>query len=115
MSRETGSTPKPSTPKRKSASAQKGTAASAAAAASTSKSKHAPADAQQVSTLRYGIARDPEPEINIVNLSDTEYVLLQAVRELGAGKVEVVVQGSRIVEITRSQRVAVEAAQESWS
>ncbi|MGO4262498.1 hypothetical protein [Lysobacter sp. TAB13] len=71
--------------------------------------------APQVSTVRYEIARDPEPEINIVNLSDTEYVLLKAVRELGAGKIEVVVQDSRIVEITRSQRVPVEVAGESWS
>ncbi|MBT2749375.1 MULTISPECIES: hypothetical protein [unclassified Lysobacter] len=70
--------------------------------------------APRVSTVRYEIARDSEPEINIVNLSDTEYVLLKAVRELGAGKIDVVVQDSRIVEITRSQRVPVEVAGESW-
>jgi len=72
-------------------------------------------DAQQVSTVRYPIARDPEPEINIVNLSDTEYVLLNAVRELRAGRIEVVIQDTRIVEITRTQRVEVDAAQESWA
>lgn len=72
-------------------------------------------DAQNVSTVRYPIARDPEPEINIVNLSDTEYVLLNAVRELRAGRIEVVVQDARIVEITRTQRVEVDAAQESWA
>lgn len=71
----------------------------------------------QVSTVRYEAAREREPEINIVNLSDSEYVLLKAVRELGAGKVEILVQGSRIVEITRTQRVTVEAADagESWA
>lgn len=52
-------------------------------------------------------ARPPavEPEINIVNLSDSEYQLLSAVRELGQGQIEVVVHSSRIVRITRSQRL----------
>ncbi|MGH8080564.1 MAG: hypothetical protein ACREP7_08320 [Lysobacter sp.] len=72
-------------------------------------------DTAQVSTVRYEAARELEPEINIVNLSDTEYVLIKAVRELGAGKVEILVAGSRIVEITRSQRVTVEVAGESWA
>ncbi|MGJ7904677.1 hypothetical protein [Lysobacter sp. 1R34A] len=48
-----------------------------------------------------------EPEINIVNLSDSEYQLLSAVRELGQGQIEVVVHSSRIVRITRSQRLPV--------
>jgi len=48
-----------------------------------------------------------EPEINIVNLSDSEYQLLTAVRELGQGQIEVVVHSSRIVQITRSQRLPV--------
>ncbi|ALN94005.1 DUF2292 domain-containing protein [Lysobacter gummosus] len=83
--------------------------------AATRARKPAAGTEPQVSTVRYEIARDPEPEINIVNLCDTEYVLLKAVRELGAGKIEVVVQDSRIVEITRSQRVPVEVAGESWT
>ncbi|MGO1069918.1 hypothetical protein [Lysobacter sp. CA199] len=85
-----------------------------------SRARKPPAGAEttQVSTVRYEIARDREPEINIVNLSHTEYVLLKAVRELGAGRIEVAVQGSRIVEITRTQRVVVDtldAAGESWA
>ncbi|MGO1000606.1 DUF2292 domain-containing protein [Lysobacter sp. CA196] len=48
-----------------------------------------------------------DPEINIVNLSDSEYQLLSAVRELGQGQIEVVVHSSRIVQITRSQRLPV--------
>lgn len=96
--------------------ASKATAAATATKPAAATRKRATADdAQQVSTVRYPIARDPEPEINIVNLSDTEYVLLNAVRELRAGRIEVVVQGSRIVEITRTQRVEVDAAQESWA
>jgi hypothetical protein len=83
--------------------------------ATATRKRAAADDAQQVSTVRYPIARDPEPEINIVNLSDTEYVLLNAVRELRAGRIEVVIQGTRIVEITRTQRVEVDAAQESWA
>ncbi|ALN60327.1 hypothetical protein [Lysobacter enzymogenes] len=71
------------------------------------------ADAQ-VSTVRYEAGRAPEPEINIVNLSDSEFVLLQALRGLAAGRIEVVVQGARIVEITRSERVEVTVAGESW-
>ncbi|QWP77306.1 hypothetical protein J5226_02560 [Lysobacter sp. K5869] len=70
--------------------------------------------ATQVSTVRYEAQRAPEPEINIVNLSDSEFVLLQALRGLGAGRIEVVVQGARIVEITRSERVEVTVAAESW-
>lgn len=96
--------------------ASKATAAATATKPAAATRKRATADdAQQVSTVRYPIARDPEPEINIVNLSDTEYVLLSAVRELRAGRIEVVIQGSRIVEITRTQRVEVDAAQESWA
>lgn len=76
--------------------------------------KPAAADTTRVSTVRYEIAHEPEPEINIVNLSDTEYVLLQAVREVGAGKIEITIQDGRIVEITRSQRVPVTAPAESW-
>lgn len=98
--------------------ASKATAAAAATAtkpAAATRKRATTDDAQQVSTVRYPIARDREPEINIVNLSDTEYVLLNAVRELRAGRIEVVVQGSRIVEITRTQRVEVDAAQESWA
>lgn len=96
--------------------ASKATAAATAEKPAVATRKRATADdAQQVSTVRYPIARDPEPEINIVNLSDTEYVLLNAVRELRAGRIEVVIQGSRIVEITRTQRVEVDAAQESWA
>lgn len=68
----------------------------------------------QVSTVRYEALRAPEPEINIVNLSDSEFVLLQTLRGLGAGRIEVVVQGSRIVEIVRSERVGVTVAGESW-
>lgn len=90
-------------------------AATATKSATATRKRAAADDAQQVSTVRYPIARDPEPEINIVNLSDTEYVLLSAVRELRAGRIEVVIQGSRIVEITRTQRVEVDAAQESWA
>lgn len=96
--------------------ASKATAAATATKPAAATRKRATADdAQQVSTVRYPIARDPEPEINIVNLSDTEYVLLNAVRELRAGRIEVVIQDSRIVEITRTQRVEVDAAQESWA
>lgn len=96
--------------------ASKATAAATAKKPAAATRKRATADdAQQVSTVRYPIARDREPEINIVNLSDTEYVLLNAVRELRAGRIEVVIQGSRIVEITRTQRVEVDAAQESWA
>ncbi|KWS05903.1 hypothetical protein AZ78_3457 [Lysobacter capsici AZ78] len=91
------------------------TAATATKPAAATRKRATDDDAQQVSTVRYPIARDPEPEINIVNLSDTEYVLLNAVRELRAGRIEVVIQGSRIVEITRTQRVEVDAAQESWA
>ncbi|SDZ27267.1 Uncharacterized small protein [Lysobacter sp. yr284] len=68
----------------------------------------------QVSTVRYDAGRAPEPEINIVNLSDSEFVLLQALRGLSTGRIEVVVQDARIVEITRSERVAVTVAAESW-
>ncbi|MFK3648113.1 hypothetical protein ACI2IY_06690 [Lysobacter enzymogenes] len=68
----------------------------------------------QVTTVRYPAQRAPEPDINIVNLSDSEFVLLQTLRGLGAGRIEVVVQGSRIVEIVRSERVEVTVAGESW-
>lgn len=73
--------------------------------------KRAPA---KVSTLRYQAQREPEPEINIVNLSDSEFALLQALRSLAAGRIEVVVQASRIVEITRSERLEVTVPAESW-
>lgn len=77
--------------------------------------KAAPA---RVPTLRYQARRapepEPEPEINIVNLSDSEFALLRALRGLESGRVEVVVLGSRIVEITRSERVEVRVAAESW-
>lgn len=70
----------------------------------------------QVSTVRYEAGRAAEPEINIVNLSDSEFVLLQALRGLAAGRIEVVVQDARIVEITRSEKVAVTAvAGASWA
>lgn len=49
-----------------------------------------------------------EPAVNIVNLSDSEFAVLTALREIGYGQVEVVVHGSRIVQITRSERVRVE-------
>ncbi|MBX9400767.1 hypothetical protein K4L06_05540 [Lysobacter sp. BMK333-48F3] len=54
-----------------------------------------------------------EPDINIVNLSDTEFALLQALRGLDEGRIEVRVSQARIVEIVRSQRLPVAAA-ESW-
>jgi len=73
--------------------------------------KPAPA---KVSTVRYAAQRAPEPEINIVNLSDSEFALLRALRGLGAGRIEVIVQASRIVEITRSERVEVTVPAESW-
>lgn len=107
MSRGPGSGAKPKATSKATTAATKPTTATRKRATSD--------DAQQVSTVRYPIARDPEPEINIVNLSDTEYVLLSAVRELRAGRIDVVIQGSRIVEITRTQRVEVDAAQESWA
>lgn len=109
MNRGTGSGAKPK------AASKTAAAATATKPAAATRKRAAADDAQQVSTVRYPIARDREPEINIVNLSDTEYVLLNAVRELRAGRIEVVVQGSRIVEITRTQRVEVDAAQESWA
>jgi len=56
-----------------------------------------------------------EPDINIVNLNDTEFALLQAVRGLEDGRIEVRVSQARIVEIVRSQRLPVAAAAESWS
>lgn len=49
-----------------------------------------------------------EPAVNIVNLSDSEFAVLTALREIGYGQVEVVVHGSQIVQITRSERVRVE-------
>lgn len=49
-----------------------------------------------------------EPAVNIVNLSDSEFAVLTALREIGYGQVEVVVHASQIVQITRSQRVRVE-------
>ncbi|MEI2453280.1 hypothetical protein [Lysobacter firmicutimachus] len=58
--------------------------------------------------------RDREPDINIVNLSDTEFALLQALRGLEEGRIEVRVSQARIVEIVRSQRLPVAAAAESW-
>ena len=63
-----------------------------------------------------GAARAPrssEPDINIVNLSDTEFALLQALRGLDEGRIEVRVSQARIVEIVRSQSLPVAAA-ESW-
>lgn len=83
----------------------------AAAGTRTGKSTQA-----RVSTVRYQAQRAPEPEINIVNLSDSEFALLQALRGLDSGRIEVVVLGARIVEITRSERVAVAVtvAAESW-
>lgn len=53
-------------------------------------------------------AGEAEPAVNIVNLSDSEFAVLTALREIGYGQVEVVVHGSRIVQITRSERVRVE-------
>lgn len=53
-------------------------------------------------------AAEVEPAVNIVNLSDSEFAVLTALREIGYGQVEVVVHGSQIVQITRSERVRVE-------
>lgn len=53
-------------------------------------------------------ASELEPAVNIVNLSDSEFAVLTALREIGYGQVEVVVHGSQIVQITRSERVRVE-------
>lgn len=53
-------------------------------------------------------AGEAEPSVNIVNLSDSEFAVLTALREIGYGQVEVVVHGSQIVQITRSERVRVE-------
>ena len=53
-------------------------------------------------------AGEAEPAVNIVNLSDSEFAVLTALREIGYGQVEVVVHGSQIVQITRSERVRVE-------
>lgn len=53
-------------------------------------------------------AVEVEPAVNIVNLSDSEFAVLTALREIGYGQVEVVVHGSQIVQITRSERVRVE-------
>lgn len=55
-------------------------------------------------------AGEAEPAVNIVNLSDSEFAVLTALREIGYGQVEVVVHGSQIVQITRSERVRVEEA-----
>jgi hypothetical protein len=41
-------------------------------------------------------------------LSDSERAVLAALREIAYGQVEVVVHSSRIVQITRSQRVRVD-------
>lgn len=56
----------------------------------------------------------PSPDINIVNLSDSEFAVLTALREVGFGQVEVVVHDSRIVQITRSERVRVDR-QSGWA
>ena len=53
-------------------------------------------------------AAQAEPAVNIVNLSDSEFAVLTALREIGYGQVEVVVHASQIVQITRSERVRVE-------
>ncbi|SFL05523.1 DUF2292 domain-containing protein [Lysobacter sp. cf310] len=57
---------------------------------------------------RAASAPEFEPAVNIVNLSDSEFAVLTALREIGYGQVEVVVHGSQIVQITRSERVRVE-------
>ncbi len=57
----------------------------------------------------------PPPEVNLLNLSDSEFALVQAVRALAEGRLEVLVQGRRIVEIVRSQRLPVAAPAESWT
>ena len=51
---------------------------------------------------------EAEPAVNIVNLSDSEFAVLTALREIGYGQVDVVVHASQIVQITRSERVRVE-------
>ena len=43
-----------------------------------------------------------------MRLSDSERAVLAALREIAYGQVEVVVHSSRIVQITRSQRVRVD-------
>ncbi|MBC7990451.1 MAG: DUF2292 domain-containing protein [Luteimonas sp.] len=44
-----------------------------------------------------------------MRLSDGERAVLAALREIAYGQIEVVVHSSRIVQITRSQRIRVES------
>ena len=50
----------------------------------------------------------PGKSVTAAALSESELAVLEALREIRYGEVEVVVHGSRIVQITRSQKLRVD-------
>ena len=58
---------------------------------------------------RSAAAASPRDTQVPVRLSDSERAVLAALREIAYGQIEVVVHSSRIVQITRSQRIRVES------
>ena len=53
-------------------------------------------------------ASAPATSVTAATLSESERAVLEALREIRYGEVEVVVHGSRIVQITRSQKLRVD-------
>jgi len=65
-----------------------------------------------IDPMRRSPAPPPAPAATLdhgdgLPISDAERAVLEAVRELAYGQVEVVVHGSRIVQITRSQKLRI--------
>lgn len=52
--------------------------------------------------------RDAPAPTTVDALSEGERIVLAALREIAYGEVEVVVHGSRIVQVTRSQKLRVD-------
>jgi len=61
------------------------------------------------SVPRPATAASPRDAQSSTRLSDGERAVLAALREIAYGQIEVVVHSSRIVQITRSQRIRVES------
>lgn len=53
-------------------------------------------------------ASAPATSVTAVTLSESERAVLEALRGIRYGEVEVIVHGSRIVQITRSQKLRVD-------
>lgn len=54
------------------------------------------------------LPRRSAPVRDALDLTDAERIVLQALREIRYGQVEVVVHSARIVQITRSQKLRVD-------